>query len=309
MGPAALSGSQVDDATAAYEQVESQGFQWVIQMQLDGEGADRFNELAAASYQKQPPQNAVAITLDGEVLQAPAFRTANFAGGEVQISGGFTEETARDNAQLIRYGALPVKLKTLTSVSISPTLGQEQLRAGIIAGIIGLSLVLLYALVFYRILGLVIWFGLAMTGMLVWTAIAVLGETQGLALTIAGVCGLIVSVGVTVDSYIVYFERLKDEVRAGRTVRASVDRGFRRSFQTILIADGLALLSAVVLFFLAEGNVKGFAFFLGLSTVLDLAVSYFVMHPLVSILGHQPKIVRAKIVGIGAGIDAPEVQA
>ena len=308
LGRAALTGSDVDDAKASYSQTDG-GFQWTVDMQLTGEGTDKFNKLAAESYPKQSPQNQVAITLDGEVLQSPRFNEPNFATGEVQITGGFTESDARDSAQLIRYGALPVKLKTLTSVSISPTLGQDQLRAGIIAGIIGLGLVMLYMLVFYRILGLVVWFGLAVTGMLIWTVISVLGETQGLALTIAGVCGLIVSVGVTVDSYVVYYERLKDEMRSGRTVRASVDRGFQRSFRTILIADGVSLLSAFVLFFLAEGNVKGFAFFLGLSTVLDLLVSFFIMHPLVSILGHKPAIVRAKIIGIGAGLDVPEVEA
>jgi preprotein translocase subunit SecD len=305
MGQASLTGSDVKNANQSF--VAGSG--WTVDMSLSGDGADKFNKLAAESYPKQPPQNAVAIVLDGEVLSAPTFQTSNFAGGNVQISGSFSQSEATDLAQLIRYGALPVKLKQLTSVSVSPTLGKDQLRAGIIAGVIGLVLVMLYVLIFYRVLGLVVWFGLAMSGLMIWTSVSLLGLSLGVALTIAGVCGLIVSVGVTVDSYVVYFERLKDETRAGRTIRASVDRGFTRAFRTILIADGVSILSAQILFFLAEGNVKGFAVLLGLSVFLDILVAYFVMHPIVSIIGHKPGIVKARGIGIAAGLDAPEVEA
>lgn len=174
---------------------------------------------------------------------------------------------------------------------------------------IGLLLVALYMIAYYRLLGLVAVIGLLMTGMLVYALISYLGSAISLTLTLAGVTGLIVSVGVTVDSYVVYFERLKDEVRSGRTVRSSVDRGFARSFRTIIAADLVSLIGAAVLYFLAIGSVRGFAFFLGVSTILDLAVSYFFMHPLVALMARRPALVRMPGVGIAAGLDAPEVRA
>lgn len=304
LGKALLTGSDVETASPGFVP----GTGPTVDMKLTGGGTDKFNKLASESYTKPAPQNQVAIALDGQVLSAPAFKTNNFAGGNVQISGSFTQAEARDLAQLIKFGALPVRLKQLTSVSVSPTLGRDQLHAGIVAGLVGLILVMLYVLVFYRILGLVIWYGLAMSGMLIWVVIAFLGQTAGLALTLAGVCGLIVSVGVTVDSYVVYFERLKDEARGGRTIRAAVDQGFVKSFRTIVAADSVSIIGAIVIYLLAEGGVRGFALFLLISTVLDLLVSYFVMHPMVSLMGHKPALVQARGIGIAAGLDAPEVK-
>ena len=196
-----------------------------------------------------------------------------------------------------------------TVQSISPTLGKDQLRAGIVAGIIGLVLVSLYMLVYYRLLGLVVVTGLVLTGMLFFTLTSFLSSSRGLALTLAGVTGLIVSVGVTVDSYVVYFERLKDEIRSGKTVRSSLDSGFRRSFRTIIAADLVSLLGAVVLYSLAAGSVRGFAFFLGISTLIDLVLAYTYMHPLVVLLARRPNLVRMPKVGIAAGLDVPEVRA
>jgi preprotein translocase subunit SecD len=230
----------------------------------------------------------------------------------VQISGGpggFDPTEASDLATVISYGALPVQLEELTVQNVSPTLGSDQLDAGIAAGLIGLLLVALYMLVYYRLLGAVVVAGLLVTAALVYALISYLGEAVGLTLTLAGVTGLIVSVGVTVDSYVVYFERLKDEVRTGRTVRASVDRGFSRSFKTILAADLVSLIGAAALYFLAVGSVRGFAFFLGVSTLLDLVVSYFFMHPVVSLMARRPKLVGMRGVGIAAGLDAPGVEA
>jgi preprotein translocase subunit SecD len=202
---------------------------------------------------------------------------------------------------------------------VSPTLGKDQLRAGIIAGVIGLILVSIYMLAYYRILGLVVIAGIVISAALllvVITSVAgevlieFLGGTSGRpVLTLAGVTGLIVSIGVTVDSYVVYFERLKDEVRAGRTVRTSADRGFTRSFRTIVAADLVSFLGAAILFIVAVGSVKGFAFFLGLSTLLDLAVAYFFMHPLVSLMARRPSLVRMRPFGIASGLDAPKVVA
>jgi preprotein translocase subunit SecD len=300
LGPAALTGKGVGGAKAVF--LPGQG--WVVNLSLKDDGAAAFNKLAQESYPKQPPQNAVAIVLDGVVQSAPAFNEPNFEGGNVQISGSFGERDAKDLATVLQYGALPVVLKEQTTQSVSPTLGTDQLQAGIAAGVIGLALVALYMLVFYRLLGLVVLLGLALSGMAIYTLVSYLGHSIGLTLTLAGVTGLIVSVGVTVDSYVVYFEKLKDEVRTGRTVRSSVDRAFKKSFHTILAADLVSLIGAAVLYALAICSVRGFAFFLGVSVLLDLALSYFFMHPLVYFMAQRSNLVKAKKVGIAAGLDA-----
>ena len=303
LGPTELTGNGVDSARSRF----SQGQGYAVSVRFTNDGATAFDTLAAASFPKTPPENQVAIALDGVVQSAPAFQAESFS-GDVQITGNFTPAEATDLATIINYGALPVQLEELTVQNVSPSLGQDQLDAGIAAGMIGLLLVALYMLAYYRLLGLVVVVGLLMTGALVYALIAYLGTAIGLTLTLAGVTGLIVSVGVTVDSYIVYFERLKDEVRTGRTVRSSVDRGFVRSFRTIIAADLVSLIGALVLYFLAIGSVRGFAFFLGLSTILDLAVSYFFMHPLVSLMARRPALVRMRGIGIAAGLDAPQVR-
>src|SRR5207249_709759 len=193
-----------------------------------------------------------------------------------------------------------------------PTLGDDQLAAGIAAGVLGLALVAVYMLFYYRLLGLVVIAGVALSGAALYSLIAwVLPEIfeVTIVLSLAGVTGVIVSVGITVDSYIVYYERLKDEVRAGASIRSCVDRAFSRSFRTILAADLVSLIGAVVLYLLAIGSVRGFALFLGLSTVLDLLVAYFFMHPLVSLMSRNPELVRMRGVGIAAGLDAPGVSA
>ncbi len=305
LGPAALTGKGVSGAKASFLG-GTQG--WVVDLSLRSDGSTAFNNLAKASYPKQPPQNAVAIVLDGVVQSAPAFQTNSFS-GDVQISGNFSEGDAKDLATVLQYGALPVQLKELTTQSVSPTLGTDQLRAGIAAGVIGLALVALYMLLFYRVLGLVVISGLSLSAMAIYALISYLGTAIGLTLTLAGVTGLIVSVGVTVDSYVVYFEKLKDEVRTGRTVRSSVDRAFEKSFHTILAADLVSLIGAAVLYALAIGSVRGFAFFLGISVVLDLLISYFFMHPLVYFMVQRSELVTVRKVGIAAGLDAVGVTA
>ena len=305
LGPTKLTGKGVDDAKSRF----SQGQGYAVDMNLNGSGEEKFNALAAESFPKSPPQNRVAIVLDGTVQSSPAFQEASFAGGNVQITGQFSPDEASDLATIINYGALPVQLEELTVQNVSPTLGDDQLAAGIAAGIIGLLLVALYMVVYYRLLGLVVVAGLLISAALIFALVSFLGDSIGLTLTLAGVTGLIVSVGVTVDSYVVYFERLKDEVRSGRTVRASVDRGFTRSFRTIVAADLVSLIGAAVLYFLAVGSVRGFAFFLGVSTILDLIVAYFFMHPLVGLMARRPHLVRMRGVGIAAGLDTPAVQA
>jgi preprotein translocase subunit SecD len=193
---------------------------------------------------------------------------------------------------------------------VSPTLGSDQLKSGIAAGIVGLALVALYMLLYYRLLGVVVLLGLGLSAGATYALVAYLSNSGfNLTLTLAGVTGLIVSVGITVDSYVVYFERLKDEVRSGKTVRSSVDRGFNRAFRTILAADLVSLIGAGALYVLASGSVKGFAFFLGVSTILDLAVAYFFMHPVVVILSRRLALVRVPFVGIASGLDAKEATA
>src|SRR5262249_52507445 len=251
------------------------------------------------------------IVLDGVVQSNPAFQASSFS-GPVQITGNFSQTEAADLAKIIQYGGLPVVFGQGNVERGSPSLGKGPLRARILAGVIGLALVAIYMLVFYRLLGLVVIAGIAVSGMALYTLIAwVLPDFFDITIVLglAGVTGIIVSVGITVDSYIVYFERMKDELRAGATVLFCGARLFTRSFRTILAAALVSLIGAGVLYFLAIGSVRGFALFLGISTLLDLFVSYFFMHPLVSILARHPQLVRMKGFGIGAGLDHPEVLA
>ncbi len=302
LGPTALTGKGVTTASARFGG-GTDG--WTVQLTLNSEGSTKFNALAAESFPKTAPQNAVAIVLDGVVQSAPAFQTSSFS-GDVQITGDFSQTEAEDLATVLKFGALPVQLKPLTTTSISPTLGRDQLDAGLLAGLIGLALVAFYMMLFYRVLGLVVIAGLVLSAMAIYTLISYLGDSIGLTLTLAGVVGLIVSVGITVDSYVVYFERLKDEVRTGRTIRSAVDRGFERSFKTILAADLVSLIAAGILYWRAIGSVRQFAFLLGVSTILDLILSYFFMHPLVHFMARNKAIVATKKVGIAAGLDTPE---
>ena len=305
LGPTELTGKAISGAKAQY-----QNGGWAVNVDFTDSGGAAWDTLGQKNFKKQ-----VAIVLDGVVQSAPVIQGDNQAfqsfGGKATISGSFSETEAKDLALVLRYGALPVKFdaKNQKVQSVSPSLGKDQLQAGIASGIIGLILVALYMLAYYRLLGAVVIFGLMLTGMAVYSLVAYLGQTIGLTLTLAGVTGLIVSVGITVDSYVVYYERLKDEVRTGKTVRSSVDRGFVRAWRTILAADIVSLIGAAVLYWLAIGSVRGFAFFLGLSTLLDLLIAYFFMHPTVSIMARNRALVRAPKVGIAAGLDVQETTA
>jgi preprotein translocase subunit SecD len=309
LGATQLTGSGVDSAKSQLQ--SGQGY--VVNVSFNDKGAATFDQIAAKSFHQTPPMDRVAIVLDGIVQSSPQFQTNSFS-GDVQISGGtgasaFTADSAGELAKVINYGALPVRLTKLTTTDVSPTLGRDQLSAGIAAGLIGLVLVALYMLVYYRLLGAVVIVGLTMSAILTYALITFFSQEIGLALTLAGVTGIIVSIGITVDSYIVYFERLKDEVRSGKTVRSSVDRGFTRAFRTIIAADLVSLLGAVALYLIATSSVRGFAFFLGLSTILDLLVAYFFMHPVVSLMARRPHLVRMRRIGIAAGLDEPGMTA
>ena len=295
LGPTELTGRAVASARATFAQ---QGGQWAVDFTMTGEGAEQFDQLAARNLNRQ-----VAIVLDGVVQSAPVIQQADF-NGEGQISGDFSEREAKDLALVLRYGALPVELVPQSTQRVSASLGKDSLRAGIAAGVAGLALVLLYMILYYRALGLVVLLGLTMWGSLMWSVISFLGATSGLALSLSGAVGIIISVGVTVDSYVVYFERLKDEIRSGKTIRSSVDRGFSRAFRTILAADISSFIGAALLFMLTVGSVRGFAFFLGLSTLLDVIVAWFFTRPVVSLLGRNRVFTEARWLGVARGLAA-----
>jgi preprotein translocase subunit SecD len=282
LGPAELTGRALSGANASIDETG----QWFVDFTLNGKGSHDFDELAQRNYQKQ-----VAIDLDGVVKSAPNINAQTF-NGRGQITGQFTERDAKDLALVLKYGALPVQLEPQTVENVSATLGKDALRAGLIAGAVGIGLVALYMVLYYRALGLVVWLGLGITGALLYSLVSLLGTTSGLALTLA--------------SYIVYFERLKDEVRTGRTVRSSLDRAFARSYRTILAADGASLIGAALLYFLTVGSVRGFAFFLGISTLLDMVVAYAFTRPMVMLVAKNRFFVDAPWFGVARGLGVVE---
>jgi preprotein translocase subunit SecD len=311
LGPALATGRIVRTASA-----DIQNGQWLVRLEMRGgeDGIDKFNEIAATCFVDQPdpqvcPSGQLAIVLDSVVQSAPRITEPSYERDQIQISGSFTDSEAKDLALVLRYGSLPVELERQSVQTVSASLGDDSLRAGIIAGIVGLTLVALYMLVYYRALGLVVIVGLTVWGALLYTIISWLGETRGLALTLSGVTGIIVSIGVTVDSYVVYFERLKDEVKAGRTLRTSTDRAFKRAFRTVLAANFTAFLGALVLWWLTVGSVRGFAFFLGLSTALDVVVAWAFTHPVVVLLSRNRVFTEMPFLGVARGLAVPATPA
>lgn len=286
--------------------------QWGVNLGIRGSDRGLFNSVASQCFNRAPgfcPTGQLGIVLDGQVQSAPVFNIDRVDDTGLQISGNFSEREARDLALVLRFGALPVELVPQTVQEVSATLGKDSLRAGLVAGLIGVALVAVYMLVYYRALGVVVLLGLAVWGSLNFAIISWLGETQGLALSLSGVTGIVVSVGVTVDSYVVYFERLKDEIRSGKTIRSSVDRGFQRAFRTILTADVSSFIGAFLLYVLTVGPVRGFAFFLGLSTLLDVVVAYFFTRPLVGALGRSGFFTRSRLFGVARGLGVRPTEA
>ena len=279
VGPAELVGSDVADAIPGFDPSRAL---WVVNLDLTSEGADKFADLTAraVTFPTNSPQRRIAIVLDGDVVASPGVAddvgAEGITGGEAQITFGGTpadEQEAQDIAALLRYGSLPVAFERSQVQKVSATLGEDSLRAGLLAGYIGLALVAILLVVYYRAMGVVAIFGLTVFGAILIAVFALLGRYQGLTLTLAGVTGVIVSIGITADSYIIYIERVKEEIRAGRTVRSAADEGFKQAFRTILTADAVSLLGAVLLFFLSVGPVKGFALALGIATLIDLFVA------------------------------------
>jgi len=282
LGPAAATGEILSGAQA---QIQGVG-QWAVAVQVRGDRIDEFNEISASCFNGAPdcPTRQLAIVLDGRVVSAPSINAPAFNPDEISISGDFSEGEAKDLALVLRYGSLPVELVAQQTQSISASIGQDALDAGVVAGLIGLALVTIYMLVYYRLLGLVAMLSLLVSAALLWTMIAWLGTNQGLALTLAGVTGIILSIGVAVDSNVVFYEHLKEEVAGGRSLRAAIDGSFASAFSTIVKADVASLIGAGILYWLTVGPVRGFALFLGLATLLDLVSSYFFMRPLALIL-------------------------
>ena len=297
LGPAEVNGQAMSSARAT---VNTNNGVWEVQFSLTSDGTTKWNAMA----EKVGVNGQIAMDLDGVVQSAPSLQTTNFPGSG-QISGNFTEREAKDLALVLRYGSLPVQLDRQTVQTVSASLGRDSLRAGLIAGAVGLALVAVYMVLYYRALGLVVWLGLLVSGALMYSLVTLLGNTSGLALTLAGATGIIVSVGVTVDSYVVYFERLKDEIRSGKTIRSSVDRGFSRAYRTILAADAASFIGALVLYVLSVGSVRGFAFFLALSTLLDVVVAFVFTRPMVVLLGRSRLFTEARWVGVARGLNAP----
>jgi preprotein translocase subunit SecD len=298
LGPSVVSRSVVDGTivkSAAAQLSQTQG--WIVVMDLTRRGSPIFNELAAETNHA-----LLANDLDGDVISAPVILNSNF-NGSVEISGLGSEQAAKLLALDLNYGSLPVNLSQQTEENVSASLGHSALVAGVSSGVFGLGLVMAYTIAYYRALGIVVVLGLLTTAAFLYGLISALGaSTLGLTLDLSGITGLIVSVGITVDSYIVYFERLKDEVRAGRSVRSSVDSGFRRAFRTILSADAVSFIGALVLWILSVGDVKGFAFMLGLSTLVDVATAYVFTRPLVVLLGRSRSFTEARWIGVARGL-------
>ncbi|MGI5467692.1 protein translocase subunit SecD [Streptomyces sp. CA-132043] len=284
LGPVKVEGTDVDDAKATFDQQGGQG--WLVQMNFTSAGGKKFADVTGDIATKTPPQNQFAITLDGEVVSAPQVSSA-IAGGNAQITGGFTQQSAEDLGNMLSYGALPLSFKIADETTVTAALGGEQLNAGLIAGAIGLALVIIYLIAYYRGLSLVALASLVVSAVLTYTLMTLLGPAIGFALNLPAVCGAIVAIGITADSFIVYFERIRDEIREGRTLRPSVERAWPRARRTILVSDFVSFLAAAVLFIVTVGKVQGFAFTLGLTTLLDVVVVFFFTKPLMTLLARR----------------------
>ena len=280
LGPVELDGSSINDATFGLQQTNGQ---WAVNLKFDDEGTRTFGQISERLFGATPPLNQFAFVLDGFVLSAPSMN-AIILGGDPSITGSFTQETAQVLADQLKYGALPLSFEVVSSDTISATLGSQQLQIGLIAGLIGLALVAIYSLIVYRALGLVIIASLIVMGVLTYITICILAWRMGFRLSLAGVAGLIVSIGFTADSFIIYFERIRDELRDGKSITSAVEDGWGRAKRTIYISKSVNILAAVVLYVLADASVKGFAFTLGLTTVIDVLIFIMFTHPVMQLL-------------------------
>jgi preprotein translocase subunit SecD len=293
LGPAEVIGRQVAKASSGLD--TQAGNVWTVLLTFNNEGTKAFGALTQRVTSLAAPQNQVAIVLDGVVVSAPRINEA-IPSGNAQITGSFTQQESTDLANVLKYGALPLAFDRGEVQQVSPTLGAEQLKAGLLAGGLGLLLVVLYIFFFYRGLGIVSAGSLLIAGAFTYVSFLLLGKTIGFTLTLAGIAGAIVSIGITADSFIVYFERVRDEVREGRSLRSAVETGWVRARRTILVADFVSIIAAALLYLFAVGGVRGFAFTLGLVTLIDLLVVFFFTKPMMSLIG------RSKFFNSGSAI-------
>ena len=284
LAPADLVGTDIESATAGLPQQGAGG--WQVDLQMTTDGAKKFADSTTKLSALESPNDQFAIVLDGVVISAPSVNEP-ILGGSAVISGSFTADEARALAQVLKYGALPVGLEVDEVQQISPTLGNDQLQAGLIAGGFGLLLVVIYLLLYYRALGVIAVVSLVAAAIMTYLAFVILGRGIGFTLTLSGVAGAIVAIGITADSFVIYFERIRDEIREGKRLRVAIDQGWIRARRTILAADFVSLLSAAILYYLSVGSVRGFAFTLGLITFVDIAVAFMFTRSLVTKLGNS----------------------
>ncbi|MEW9554305.1 protein translocase subunit SecD [Nonomuraea sp. NPDC050783] len=274
-------GTDIDTASAGIRQGTTE---WVVQLDFKSKGAGAWADLTQKAYNSQEPRNKVAVVLDGVVITAPNI-ISPIPGGRAEITGGFDQASATTLADQLKYGALPLKFNRSSVDTVSSTLGQDQLMGGLIAGAIGLALVVFYCLLYYRGLGIVAVLSLVVATVITYTSVVVLGHNAGFRLSLPHIIGLVVSIGITADSFIVYFERIRDEMKEGhRTLRAAVEVAWVRARRTILIADAVMFIAAIVLYFLAVGGVAGFAFAMGLTTLIDIVVVFLFTKPFIALL-------------------------
>jgi len=289
-----ISGDQIKDATSGFDQ---QSGAYVVDLEFKDDAATTWGDFTAANIGTQ-----TAFTLDSQVVSAPQIREA-IPGGRTQISGGdppFTVDSSKQLANVLKYGSLPLSFESSEAETVSATLGLTSLRAGLIAGAIGLAMVLVYSLLYYRVLGLLTALSLVASGAMVFAILVLLGRYINYTLDLAGIAGLIIGIGTTADSFVVFFERIKDEIREGRSFRSAVPRGWARARKTILSGNAVSFLAAAVLYFLAVGQVKGFAFTLGLTTILDVVVVFLVTWPLVYLASKSATMAKPAFNGLGA---------
>jgi preprotein translocase subunit SecD len=305
LAPVIVKGTEIKSAQALAPGSQQGQFTWTISLSLKPGGQAAWADYTSKHNQVSTPDdvaNTVAYTLDSKVIEAAQISTT--INGDTSITGSFNEQTATNFANSLKYGALPLNFQLLTNSTVSPTLGTDQLKAGLLAGGIGLALVVVYSLMYYRALGLVTIASLLVSGGLTYAMLVILGKQIGFTLTLAGIAGFIVAVGITADSFVVFFERIKDEVHEGRTARTAIPRAWVRSRRTIISADTVSLLAAVILYYFAAGEVRGFAFTLGLSTVLDLIVVFLFTHPLVALFSRSASFGSARFTGLNHVRDA-----
>jgi len=303
LGPSFATGEVFNNDAKA--DIITSGWGVRVALKSGSSGSDLWNVGAAQCFAKSTtcPTGRMAIVLDGVVQSAPSVNQPSFSGG-VDITGSFKESEAKDLARVLKSGALPVRLEVQAVQIVSPTLGDDSLHAAVVSGLIGVLLVLLFMLAYYRLLAIVVVIGITLSGLVQWNVISLLSTTNGLALSLAGIAGIIVSIGVTVDSYVVFFEKLKDELKTGRSLKNSAERGFKSAWRTILAADIVSLIGAFTLWYLTVGSVRGFAFFLGLSTLCDIIIAWFFTRPAMLLLARTKRFQRGRIFGVDNTVNA-----